>query len=76
MRQAKIFCINPVAVKHCVKMLTRVALLHRKHQVRRSSNFIDQVALITILLNDYRQKLSMLMLMTLLALLPTHRLIH
>ena len=45
MRQAEIFFINPVAVKHCVKMLTRVLWLHRKHQVRRSSSFIDQVAL-------------------------------
>ena len=55
MRQAEIFFINPVAVKHCVKMLTRVALLHRKHQVRRSSSFIDQVALITIF--DYHTRL-------------------
>ena len=55
MRQAEIFFINPVAVKHCVKALTRVALLHRKHQVRRSSSFIDQVALITIF--DYHTRL-------------------
>ena len=75
MRQAKIFFINPVAVKHCVEMLTRVLWLHREHQDDHLTLLI-KLHWLQFNWNGNRQKWSMLMLMTLLALLPTHLLIN